>query len=491
MSDDNNIGPVGNSDAEELFAQFPTDEGTLKAICEKHAYIDRDLMLDVYFILKDEGTLNFQKTDDLMQDFERTDPGYWTSRIKIEDRKEYLKTMAQTTYFQGLLNLGDATKALWVFADTMGKMYSDSLRAKFGREPISHNSGEESHRDFTEEDLNIIERFKNRAGGSFMDFMSDEPKPEEIAEDESMQAWIAGCGLCPWYDATRTEGRKLEDATVKLAQQLPKEIPLFYKAFTAMMADIGMGNIRDVSVDHEAKKKVNTMEDYDQLQTVDPTDMQREDFTMKAANKTLDVKYNIDEEEGMCHLFVLLDTSMSMMTNDLGGRVCRAFAANVVTLSLLNFAFKDRYKVHLVPFAGNVDYHHVQHAVDRDSALRAIRWLGGQNYTGGGTDVQAAVLYGYEELKKDPTYRKCDLVLITDGVAPITSRIVDQKPAKTKLRTLVVGNDMNRFGRHSSALKQASDTYHNITWDNMTNKFSLGGALNGIADPGSNDKDVE
>lgn len=488
MSDETSPGPVSKGDPEKLFAQFPSEEQTLKAICEKHSYIDRDLMLDVYFILKDEGTLNFQRTDDLMKDFEREDPDYWTSRIKIEDRKDYLKNMAQTTYFQGLLALKDTTKALWVFADTMGKLYADSLRAKFGKENIGHNSGETPHREFTEQDLDIIQAYKDNVGGSFLEFMSNEPKPEEIAENEAMQEWIAGCGVCPWFDATRTEGRKLEEATVKLAQNLPKDIPLFYKAFTALLQEIGMGKIKDVSVDHEAKKKVDTMEDYDQLKTVDPTDMARDDFDMKAANKTLDVKYNIDEEEGTCHLFVLLDVSISMMTNDLGGRVCRAFAANVVTLSLLNFAFKERYKVHVVPFAGNVDYHNVQHAVDRDSALKTIRWLGGVNYTGGGTDVQEAVLYGYEELQKDPTYRKCDLVLISDGCAPLTDAIVSRKPAKTKLRTLVVGNDMHHYGTHSKALKEASDTYYNITWDNMANKLNLGGALSGIADPDSNDE---
>ena len=59
---------MGDADSEELFAKFPTEEETLKAICEKHNYIDRDLMQDVYFILKDDGFFSFKKTDDLMKE---------------------------------------------------------------------------------------------------------------------------------------------------------------------------------------------------------------------------------------------------------------------------------------------------------------------------------------------------------------------------------------------------------------------------------------
>ena len=396
--------------------------------------------------------------------------------------------MARTTYFQGLLNLKDTTKALWTFADTMGRIYADSLRAKFTKDPVQHQSGWSPARKFGEAELDIIQKYKDQPGASFDNFMANEPKPEEISGDETMREFVSGCGICPYFDASRTDGRKLEDGTVKLAQSLPKEIPILYKAFTQMMDEIGCGKVKDTDVDHDAKKKVDSMEDYDQLQSVDPTDMERDDFEMKAANKTLDVTYNQDEEEGVCHLFVLVDVSISMMSNDIGGRVCRAFAANVIALSLLNFAFKGRYKVHVVPFAGNVNYHGIRHATDRKSALETIRWLGTLNYDGGGTDVQKAVLYAYDELQKEPAYRKCDIVCITDGCSCFDDRIKDLKPERLKLRTLVVGNEMRSYGHHSDELKSASDTYHVVTWDNMQNKFTLGGALQGIADPDSNDE---
>lgn len=484
-------GSVSNHSEEEFFAQFPSDEKVLKDISEKHDYIDRDLLLDVYFILKDEGTLDFQSTDTLMQEIERADPSYWESRIKIEERKDYLKELAQTTYFQGLIALGDVMKGMWKFADAMGKMYANSLRAKFKAEPITHSSGEAVSGHFTEKDLDIIKELGSRPNSGFLDFLVNEPSPEDVAEDETMQEFYDGCGICPYFDASRTDQRKLEKATVKMAQNLPKEAAILYKAFTSLVDELGVKKVKKVDVDHEAKKKVDNIDDYDKLQDVDLADMERDDFDLRAANKTLDVKYNQDEEEGTCHLFVLLDVSGSMMGCDVGGRICRAFVANVVALSLLNLAFKERYKVHVVPFAGVVDYHRVQHATTKEEALKVINWLGSVNYDGGGTDVEDAVLYGYSALQKEPEYRKCDIVLITDGCSPISSKLVSEKPEKTKLRTLIVGDDLSRYGIHSQALKNASDTYYKITWDNMNSKFKVGDSLSGIADPASNDEDKD
>ncbi|MBD3261642.1 MAG: VWA domain-containing protein [Candidatus Altiarchaeales archaeon] len=482
-------GSVSNRSEEEFFSQFPTEEAVLKDISEKHYYIDRDLLLDVYFILKDEGTLDFKSTDTLMKDIERSDPSYWESRIKIEERKDYLKDLAQTTYFQGLISLGDTMKGVHKFADAMGKMYANSLRMK--AEPITHSSGEAVSGHFTENDLDIIKEFGSKPNSGFLDFLANEPSPEEVAEDETMQEFYDGCGICPYFDATRTDQRNLEQATIKLAQSLPKEAAALYKAFTALVDELGVKKVKQTDVEHEARSKKDTIDDYDKLQDVDMSDMERDDFDLRAANKTLDVKYNVDDEEGTCHLFVLLDVSGSMMGCDVGGRVCRAFAANVVTLSLLNLAFKERYKVHVVPFAGNVDYHRVQHATTKDEALKVIKWLGTVNYDGGGTDVEEAVIYGYDSLQKEPEYRKCDIVLITDGCSPISNRLVDEKPAKTKLRTLIVGDDLNRYGHHSQALRSASDTYYKITWDNMNSKFKVGGSLSGISDPASNDEDKD
>ncbi len=247
--------------------------------------------------------------------------------------------------------------------------------------------------------------------------------------------------------------------------------------------------MEDVDADQDTdRKREDLMTDYSQVDTVDPLEMARENFDQNLASKKLEVQHSQDEEEGNCHLYVLLDLSGSMRCCDIGGRVSRAWVANVITLALLTFAAKDKWVVHIVPFTGGVG--DMKSAKDRQTALDTMKWLGEQQYDGGSTDIERAVLYAYKDLQSDPEYRKCDVVLITDGCSPISDKIVDDKPERCKLRTLFVSDELP-YGGHSNRIIKASDTNKLVGFDNMTAQITLGDALSKISDRSSNDVPIE
>jgi uncharacterized protein with von Willebrand factor type A (vWA) domain len=133
--------------------------------------------------------------------------------------------------------------------------------------------------------------------------------------------------------------------------------------------------------------------------------------------------------------------------------------------------------VWVLPFDENVGT--IMSADNKNDALTVMRWLGTVNYDGGGTDIQGAVLRAYQLLEKDKTYEKADIVLITDGCSPISDALTKLKPQRLKLRTMIIG-DGNDYGEHSRRLKNASDSYAVIEWDNASNSFTVGDTLKGI-----------
>jgi uncharacterized protein with von Willebrand factor type A (vWA) domain len=154
-----------------------------------------------------------------------------------------------------------------------------------------------------------------------------------------------------------------------------------------------------------------------------------------------------------------------------------------MALALLNFAYKDKYKVWVLPFEGTVGS--IQSAENKLEALGVMKWLGTLNYDGGGTDIEGAVLRAYRLVENDPSYNKADIVLITDGCSPISQRLVTEKPARTKLRAVLISEDASSYGKHVANLTAACDTWHRLSWDNSTNTFSVGKTLSGIASTAS------
>lgn len=465
-----------------------SESDRLNKLQKENPWLDRDLLVDVYLILKG-GSVSYTPDEELLKDLSRSDPEYWDARMDLGSRRVFLEGLAKSQHMDRLIALGDAHKGLLEFIESMKRAFT--ARAEYVKKlgPIDYSSGGSPISYTSEEELDRVatERANNPEMG-FDKYMDDLLTEFKALEDPALRQFYSGCGTVSYFDATQNEGGTLSNAAIRQGCALPLSYPVLFNWYTKIVDDLGVKKLKDKdSDDQKNKKKEDVLDDLDKVQSADPADVGKEDFEAKVAMKSLDITKNIESEEGNCHLFVLLDVSGSMMTADVGGSICRAFAANVVTLGLLNFAMKDNYVVHVVPFAGNVSGD-TRTANDRDSALSAMRWLGGRSYDGGGTNISHAILHAYARLQEDPKYRKCDIVLITDGASNISSEVVDRKPRNTKLRTILCAKDIFSFyKRHAERLRDASDSWANMSWDKGTNSLSVADVLKGINDIHSND----
>lgn len=482
---------------------MPSVAEQLKKICVDNKVTDPNLVLDVYLIVANQGKASFLPEQDLMDDIERTDPKYWDIKLDISKRQGFLEKLAQSKYMQALVQLQDPMKAVLTFVDHMRKARAAQKASNSRKGPIDHHGSGAFGGYASEADLDEVEN-RNASHDGLMDFdaiISGATTQIDVTENDGLSSFVQGAaeetsqgmgqavasmcgGKSSYTTSTVSPGQILAQAVVKYGVDLPSKYPSLFECYTKLLDDMMIGKLKEKDVDHDAKhKRDDQMEDLDRLTTVDASEVAHETFDKKVADKSLIVKYDRDEERGMSHVFVLLDVSGSMMAADLGGRVCRAFAANVVTLALLNFAFKDKYKVWVLPFEGTVGV--IQSAENKSQALDVMKWLGTVNYDGGGTDIEGAVLRAYKLVQCDPTYNKADIVLITDGCSPISSRLKDDKPERTKLRAILISEDATSYGRHASNLVAACDTWHKLSWDNTTNTFSVGSTLSGIASTNS------
>lgn len=474
---------------------MPSIAQQLKKICVDAHFTDPNLILDVYLVVANQGKASFLPDEDLMDDIERTDPKYWDVKTDISRRKEFLDQLAQSKYMQALVKLGDPLKAVLTFVDHMKKALAAKQKVGQRGQQITHNSGSPTDGGYWNDDQ--LDAVASKASDPAMDFdrlLSLNSTMQALTEDDGASAFMAGAadveaqarqasgcgGRTAWTEFTTEPGRMLAQAVVEYGIKLPSLYPALFENYTKVLEDLGMGKLKEKDVDHDAKhKRDDQIEELDKLSTVDASEVASETFDKRLADKSLVIKNDREEEQGMSHVFILLDVSASMMDCDLGGRVCRAFAANVITLALLNFAFKEKYKVWVLPFEGTVS--NVQSAETRAQALDLMKWLGGLNYDGGGTDIEGAVLKAYRLTQSDPTYNKADIVLVTDGVSPISDRLMKEKPARTKLRAMILNDGSHYAKMHMGRLHDACDAYHNITWDNASNTFSVGNALHGIS----------
>lgn len=484
---------------------MPSIAQSLKKICVDNKVTDPNLVLDVYLIVANQGKASFLPEEDLLKDIERTDPKYWDVKLDVSQRQAFLEKLAQSKYMQALVLLNDPLKAVLTFVDHMKKARAAQANSKKRTGPIDHTGSGGGFGGYaSEQDLDAVDA-RNASLDPALDFdaiVGGATTQIDVTENDGLSSFVQGAaedgdnataveaavssmcgGKTSYVTSTVSPGQILAQAAVRFGLDLPDKFPVLYQCYTKLLDDLMLGKLKEKDVDRDAKhKRADQMEDLDKLTTVDPSEVAHETFDKKVADKSLEVQYDRDEERGMTHVFVLLDVSGSMMSSDLGGRVCRAFAANVLTLSLLNFAFKDKYKVWVLPFEGTVG--NIQSAEDKTQALDTMKWLGTLNYDGGGTDIEGAVLRAYKITQADPTYNKADIVLITDGCSPISNRLKDEKPERTKLRALLIGEEVN-YGGHSARLTAACDTWHKITWDNATNTFSVGNTLKGIASSNS------
>ena len=478
----------------------------LKNLCTANKIHDHGLVLDVYRCCNNNGTFQFISDEDLLNEIETSDPAYWGTKLAISERKEFLESMAKSNYMAALIALNDPMKAVNTFVSHLANAHAARTAALKNRQPIGPTgstvgvSGYINARNLADmQQAADAARAAMNGGSEEFDAIlnSFEDFAASVSSDQvgaflkgASSAEYSGCGL-PGSYISSNYGGALSKAVVQTATNLPIAYSVLWKEFTRISDSIGSTNMKEVDSDEEKdRKKRERMLEYEQVSSMDPVDLAKDNFDVDFAQKKLDVNYNLEEEQGVCHTFILLDVSGSMDCCDLGGRVSRAFAANVISLALLNFALKDKWRVWIVPFAGSVGVRHLHEAKDKDSALAAMNWLGGQNYDGEGTDIEGAVLWAYKKLGTQGEYRKADICLITDGCSPISNNVVSMKPSRAKLRTLVVSEEIP-YGDSARKLAAASDTYKKVTWNNRTNELDLGDALSGISDRSSNDAEED
>jgi Mg-chelatase subunit ChlD len=473
---------------------IPSVAQTLQEICLKNPHIDKELILDVYLLVSNNGKASYLPDEDLLKDIDATDPHFWEVRTDLARRQEFIEKLANSRYMQALVGLGDSLKAVNVFIDHMTKSLTAQKNSKSG--PVDHNSGH-SVAGYADDDaldqlatealdpaqaLDQILDSKN----TYIDAVESKEFSafvEGAASDANSPMMVSGCGpKSAFRTFTESPGNNLPRSVVQHGIDLPAKFPLMFEWYTKIVEQLGVEKLEDKDTDKDtARTKRDKMEDYSSVTSVDPAEIEKETFEKALGEKSLNVTHNLEQEEGICHVFVLLDVSGSMMAQDVGGRICRAFVANVLTLALLRLATKKRYKVWVMPFEGYVGQ--IVTASDETSALSAMRWLGTVNYDGGGTDIEGAVLKAYELTLKDKTYEKADIVLITDGCSPISDALVAQKPERTKLRLLMTCQ--TAADRNFNRLKNACDTWKSVGWNNNTNEFDIGDTVSGITSPQS------
>lgn len=461
----------------------------LRNLCETEGVTQhKDLVLDLY-VLCQSATPTQIPDEKLLEGLVSSDPSYWQERVEVTKRKEFLERLAKSTYVAQARALNDPMKAVLILIDAMKKaqLANDALK---GKSLINFHIGKFMGSLDEEEGEEMLDEIGSSSpGGTGPDadeFMEAISSLTDIFDNQTASAFFAGCGMGSSCHFGTAPGAVLAKEVIEHSLKLGPSILAFYKLFTAECNIVGSGNVQlantpDVTKDRHRDK----MEDYSQISTADPLDVAREGFTQRLAEKKLDVEHHQKEEAGKCHVFVLLDVTGSMMSDDIGTvNLCRAFVANVITLSLLNLAMGSGWIVHVVPFTGQPCRHMITHATDKDSALAAAKALGTYGYTGGDTNIERAVLYAYKELQNDPQYKKCDIVLLTDGFSPMSNRVSSEKPPRTKLRTLLLAG--SRYGGHTKRLQDASDSFEIIGWDDKKQVLDTGSALNGINKRDSN-----
>jgi hypothetical protein len=463
----------------------PKDVGErIKRLCDEAGLTkDRDLVLDLYVLCSSKNPIT--KTDeDLLEGLVSADPKYWEERVEVTKRKEFLESLCLSPYVTTARTLGDPMKAVLVLIQSL-KARQAALAALQGKEAVSFRSrhligGPDS--EAGEEFLNAVQSEGSALAAQHDcdEFMKAIEDVTDIFQEGLASAFFLGCGMGMSAAFTSTPGTVLAREVLQHAQSLSPAVHAFFKLFTAECNIIGSGNITSkASPEITNDRNRDNMEDYSEVVSADPTELARDGFVEKLAQKKLEVDHYKAPEIGKCHVYVLLDVTGSMMTNDIGDpQICRAFAANVITLALLNLTADEGWAVHVLPFTGSVNTSKALHATDKASALQAANLLGTFQYDGGNTNIERAVMHAYRDLLNDPNYKKCDIVLLTDGFSPISHGIKTHKPPRVKLRTLIIGDE--EYGVHSKNLREASDSYEILGWDKRAQAFTTGSALEGI-----------
>lgn len=455
---------------------MPSVSEVLVKLQDDSPFIPSGMLFDVYLLVDASGRPNFAPDEELLSDLDRSSPGYWSDRQTLAEKKDYLRTLSTSNYMKALVGLGDAMKAVRVFVEH-AKQAALASAAKGKHLLDSTGNVDEYHGSYVS-DADMAQAYKSMSESLVFDnFMQQQEALMGMTDDDIAAAFAAeGWGVCNTRTSTTSPSRALTSAIVEKAKKLPVSYPALINSLNKLKDALGVvSEVQDSDTD-QAKKRSASLDELDKISTADPTDLLQDTFEKMVVDRSLTIQQDQEEKKRTSHVFIVLDVSGSMSTKDLGGCVCRGFAANVLLLGLINLTGKSGVKTWVMTFEGVPGP--TKSATTRDEAVNLARWVATINYDGGGTDIEAAVLKAYKITSESGEYDKADIVLITDGVSPLTSRLVTEKPARTKLRTLLVSRDASR--RDLTPLLSASDFHAQLDWDSKTDSLVVGNSLQGV-----------
>ena len=163
-------------------------------------------------------------------------------------------------------------------------------------------------------------------------------------------------------------------------------------------------------------------------------------FEKRGAVKELGIKRYEKVVEKPQLLYILLDTSGSMRSSD--GTWNRCDAATAFCLALLSKVVERGDQLALQFFSGGVGP--LQWAKDRKSASMVAKYVRDCNYNGDATCLHDSILCAAGEIKQaKDELRGADLLVITDGDAPVDETVVKKALGSTKLHMLHIGQQAN------------------------------------------------
>lgn len=454
---------------------MPSVAQTLAKLQKASPYVPSGVLADIYLLCEAQGRASFTPDDVLLKDITTLDPSYWSDKGTIDSRKEYLERLGKSNYMKALIDLKDPMKAVHIFIEYAGQA-SAAMQARTRYSDIPAN-GSDYGGGYVSPTTTAGLSPGDEAEG-FDAFMQAQETllgltDDDIAASFATEGWGMG-GAANTY----SPGRKLSSVLVSNAKALPTSFPLLMRSLNKIKELIGEKNLLVDSDTDQAKKRRDHIDESSQVSSADASDVASDLFDKKFSDKSLIIQKDMEEKDKQSHTFILLDVSGSMDACDLGGFVCRGFATNIICLGVLNMAGKNGMKVWILPFAGRPHTNNLKTASNRDEAITTARWIASVNYDGGGTDIEGAVLAAYKITTSSGEYDKADILLLTDGASPLTSRLVSEKPARTKLRTLIISNDSTQ--KDLTPLIQASDYHAKLSWDKTKGCLDVGTLLQNI-----------
>lgn len=176
----------------------------------------------------------------------------------------------------------------------------------------------------------------------------------------------------------------------------------------------------------------------------------KRDFLKRFADKKL-LQYRIDPVQyaGNGPIIVCVDESGSM-----AGR--REIWAKAVALALFNIAMKKHRPYALIRFSASTRkpfFAHPKKKIKLDQMLSEL-----EKRTGGGTNFEKPLQKAVEIIKSNKTYKKADIVFITDGECPVAPEFLEEflkLKAKRKVSVLSI-----LIGHYTSSIEKFSDVVY-------------------------------